>query len=246
MIWMPSSREVEDIHFSLVDMFNGTDDSVSPSGVKFGDLLESACGRPHTSIGLTEKYNNVFRKSAALFHSLVKNHAFHNGNKRTALITLLTVLHRNDRRLNSDVTDDDVYDFVVSVTENCFPVENHELDADQIVDEISRWIKNNSSSNNVNVGGMKTADFIERCKQAGVKYKEVKGGAHSLNRNGFGVRIAKSTRQLDGAVVRSYIKKLGLSETNSGVGLDEFVLGVSEEKNQIYRYMTTLKRLAKI
>ena len=42
--------------------------------------------RPQTGLGTIDKYPTIEQKAAALLHSLIKNHAFHNGNKRTALV----------------------------------------------------------------------------------------------------------------------------------------------------------------
>lgn len=244
MSWMPNVKAVEEVHIGLVAMFAAEDDPVSPAGVKSPSLLESAVGRPHTGIGQADKYDTLYRKSAALFHSLTKNHPFHNGNKRTALVTLLTTLHRNNRRLKPEVSDDELFEFVVAVTADEFPTPQAAVDVDQVVEEISKWIKERTVPLDSNPGGMKTTAFIAKCKQAGVKYKEGKGGTHVLQSGGLGVNISRSTRQLDGAVVRQYLRRLGLSEVE-GIGIDEFRDGASGEREQIYRFMATLKRLAK-
>ena len=100
-------------------------------------LLSSACARPHVALGSTEKYPTVFSKAAALFHSLTKNHAFHNGNKRTALVTLLSMLQRNDYYLDRPVSDQDVYDLALAVTADTFPLPNHGLSTDEVVDHLA-------------------------------------------------------------------------------------------------------------
>jgi death-on-curing protein len=41
--------------------------------------------RPQTTVGGADAYPDVHSKAAALFHSLIRNHAFIDGNKRTAL-----------------------------------------------------------------------------------------------------------------------------------------------------------------
>lgn len=244
MSWMPTVKAVEEVHLGLVALFETEEDPVSPAGVKSQSLLESAVGRPHTGIGTSDKYDTFYRKSAALFHSLTKNHPFHNGNKRTALVTLLTTLHRNNRRLKPEVTDDELFDFVLSVTADEFPSPGAKLDTDSVVEEISKWIKERTVPVESKPAGMKTSEFVDKCKQAGVKYKEGKGGTHVLQNGGFGVNISRSTRQLDGAVVRQFLRRLSLNEV-AGIGIDEFRDGASDEREQIYRFMATLKRLAK-
>jgi len=244
MIWIPNVKSVEEAHLGVVAMFEKEEDPVSPAGVKNADMLESACMRPSTGAGDTEKYKTLFTKAAALFHSLTKNHPFHNGNKRTAVVTLLTVLHRNNRRLNPDVNDDTLFNFAVDVTADDFPVTGVRATADEIVAAIAEWLKNHTIAVSSSPPGMRTSDFIAKCKNAGVRYKEVKGGGHCLQHKGGSLTFSRSSKHLDGPVIKQYIKRLGLHEI-AGIGFDEFSDGTSGERLQIYRYMATLKRLAK-
>lgn len=241
---MPNVKAVEEAHYGVVAMFENEEDPVSPAGVKFPDMLESACMRPHTGAGDQEKYKTFYRKAAALFHSLTKNHPFHNGNKRTAVVALLTALHRNNRRLGQDVTDDVLYDFAVDVTADEFPTKGQKSSPDEAVDAISSWLKEKSIPLVSAPPGMKVSEFISKCKQAGVKYKEVKGGRHCLQNAGGSITFKQSTKRIDGPIVKEYIRRLRLHELE-GVGMDEFKDGTIGEREQIYRYMATLKRLAK-
>jgi death on curing protein len=245
-MWLPDAHAVEEIHFSLARLFESENDPISPVGIKSQQMLESACERPNTGSGDHYKYRTLETKLAALFHSLTKNHPFHNGNKRTALVSVLTALHRNDRRLKSDVTDDSVYDFVVSVTADTFPKENHSLDVDSVVNEIARWLKEQTVSRKTNPAGMKAKDFIAKCVAAGSLCKEApKGGSIVISHQGKSIRISQSTKQLDGPVVREYLNRLGLGETASGFSMEEFQEGANGEREQIYRFMSALRRLAK-
>lgn len=54
-------------------------------GIRELGLVESAVHRPQASFGDTDLYETVFEKAAALLHSLLMNHPFVDGNKRTAL-----------------------------------------------------------------------------------------------------------------------------------------------------------------
>jgi len=192
-MWIPAIDNVLSVHEQLVQLFVDDEDPISPPGVKSGDLLESACQRPHTSLGGVEKYPDIFQKLAALFHSLTKNHGFHNGNKRTALVTLLTALYRNDRRLCDSITDDTLFDFVVAVTADSYPAEGHPLTADRVVEEIAAWIKSSSEKIAGRGGSMKVADFVKRCADAGANVKHVKGGAISISNGRRGsIRISRS------------------------------------------------------
>jgi death-on-curing protein len=53
-------------------------------GIRDLGLIESAVKRPATTFDGKDLYPDVFTKAAALMHSPLKNHAFLDGNKRTA------------------------------------------------------------------------------------------------------------------------------------------------------------------
>jgi death-on-curing family protein len=79
---------VEYIHDELLQQFWPASESIGALGVKNRGLLESAVGRPFQSAFGQDIYPNVVHKAAALFHSLVSNHPFHDGNKRTAVVAV--------------------------------------------------------------------------------------------------------------------------------------------------------------
>lgn len=59
------------------------------------DLLESALLRPQSSAFGADAYPTTIDKAAALFHSLSRNHAFVDGNKRGSVVALLMFLRLN-------------------------------------------------------------------------------------------------------------------------------------------------------
>ena len=58
-------------------------------------LLESAVARPQASAFGADAYPDIVSKAAALLHSLVLNHAFVDGNKRTAVLATVVFLDLN-------------------------------------------------------------------------------------------------------------------------------------------------------
>lgn len=79
-------------HYLITDYFVNEGEKVL-YGVKTPDLLYSAVNRQEVVFGGKNKWNNPLEKCATLFYGLVKNHAFHDGNKRTALLIVLYNLH---------------------------------------------------------------------------------------------------------------------------------------------------------
>lgn len=76
-------------------------------------LLESALARPQASVFGEDAYPTLDVKAAALLHSLARNHALVDGNKRLALGALIAFYGLNGRRLT--LTNDAAYDLVIQV-----------------------------------------------------------------------------------------------------------------------------------
>jgi death-on-curing protein len=81
-----------------------------PVPVRDHGLLESALARPMASAFGADAYSGLDLKAAALVHSLARNHALVDGNKRLALAGLIAFLGVNGRRLTW--TNDEAYDFI--------------------------------------------------------------------------------------------------------------------------------------
>lgn len=76
-------------------------------------LLESALARPRASAFGEDAYPDIHQKAAALLHSLARNHALVDGNKRIALAATIAFLGMNGIRLT--LSNDEAYDLVMSV-----------------------------------------------------------------------------------------------------------------------------------
>lgn len=240
MTWYPSSDDVLKLHLELVDLFAKEADPIVPAGARDMGLLASACSRPQTALGTTDKYLGIERKAAALFHSLVKNHPFHNGNKRTALVTLIAFLWHNDRRFKPSVTDDEVYDLVLAVATNDFPAPKHGLHVDDMIVELGSWVKKRVATTKQKPASMKPAAFLRKCEAAGVKWKE-SGQAYVIwTDKDHSVRFSRSTKELAGPVVREYLNQLGLTD----IQVAEFQVGVSDRQVELLRFRNALRRLA--
>lgn len=87
---------VEYLHDDVVPVEMAYDEPVEPEKFKDLKLLDSAVNRPYITFGGDYLYESIFRKAAALFHSLVCNHCFYNGNKRTAVVAVDSFLTTNE------------------------------------------------------------------------------------------------------------------------------------------------------
>jgi death-on-curing protein len=84
-----------------------------PAPVRDHGLLESALARPRTVVFGEEAYRTIEEMAAALLHSIVKNHALIDGNKRLALAATIAFLGVNGHRLT--LTNDQAYQLIMDV-----------------------------------------------------------------------------------------------------------------------------------
>ena len=135
--------EICAIHEALVKDFEKANDPIDPPGLRSQHLLASALSRQTTSIDGIKKYPTVEMAGSALLHSLVHNHPFHNGNKRTGLVALIVFLDENGFKLTCD--EDELFRFVLQVAKHGLLPNNQISDRDdREVMEISEWIQRNS------------------------------------------------------------------------------------------------------
>ena len=70
-------------------------------GVRDLGLLLSALARPQATFDGQDLYFDLFHKAGALMESLLQNHPFVDGNKRTAITATAMFLHLNGYRLKA-------------------------------------------------------------------------------------------------------------------------------------------------
>jgi death-on-curing protein len=84
-----------------------------PVVVRDVGLLEAAVHRPRASVLGQDAYPDLLTKAAALLHSLARNHALVDGNKRLAWLATFVFCAKNGIELDPD--DDTAYDLVIGV-----------------------------------------------------------------------------------------------------------------------------------
>jgi death-on-curing protein len=76
-------------HYLLCDYFMREGEDIAAVGPRDTILLGSAVSRQGTQFENVQKWQGPLEQVATVFYGLVKNHAFHDGNKRTALLVAL-------------------------------------------------------------------------------------------------------------------------------------------------------------
>lgn len=130
------------MHTALVLDFENKEDPIFPTGIKSQDLFASAIFRPQTSLGQTLKYPTVEMAGAALLHSLVHNHPFHNGNKRAAVVALVAFFDVNHFMLTCE--EDSLFTLVLQVAHHRLVDHVASNLADREVLAVAEWIHANS------------------------------------------------------------------------------------------------------
>lgn len=120
-------QNVIQIHFELVEATGGL------QGLRDLGLLESAVLRPQATFDGQDLYPNLNIKAAALVHSLLLNHVFTDGNKRTATISMIEFLILNGKEFKA--VNKEIVDFALWV-ENEKPT----------IEQIASWIKKHTKS----------------------------------------------------------------------------------------------------
>ena len=84
-------------------------------------LLDSAAARPRSSALGETAYPSLDLKAAALLHSVARNHALVDGNKRLAWLATVVFLDLNDHA--PDLDDDAAFDLVMDAAQGSVEVE---------------------------------------------------------------------------------------------------------------------------
>lgn len=95
-----SVERIKQIHHLMIEETGGMD------GVRDEGLLESAVNAPFQTFDDVPLYKTIEAKAARLGYSLINNHAFLDGNKRTGMMAMLLFLELNGA--GKDYTDEEI------------------------------------------------------------------------------------------------------------------------------------------
>jgi death on curing protein len=119
-------------YLSLDDLLRIVDAAVEGDAiVRDIGLLESALGRPRATVFGSDAYPSLHLKAAALLHSLARNHALVDGNKRLAWAATAVFLGISGHRVVTG--QDDVFDLVMAVASGTLD------DLEKIAAQLAAW-----------------------------------------------------------------------------------------------------------
>ena len=119
-------EEILELHKHSIIDYGGAD------GIRDLGLLESAIARPFQTFGGNDLYPSVFEKAAALGESLIVNHPFIDGNKRTGFLAKASFMSEEGYFLKA--TQEEAYNFTIQIASGI-----------ATFDQIVVWLKENCS-----------------------------------------------------------------------------------------------------
>lgn len=126
---------VYEIHEVIIEETGGL------PGLREASLLHSAVARPFATFDGQDLYTDLFEKAAALFHSLIKNHPFMDGTKRTALAATLYFLAQHGHALPEKLPIEEVVAYCVAVAEENMRLYRGETHQQFTVSDIAVWLE---------------------------------------------------------------------------------------------------------
>ncbi len=120
-------EDIIQVHQFSINKYGGS------NGIRELGSLESAIARPFQTFGGDDLYVTIFEKAAALGESLIVNHPFVDGNKRTGFLAMASLLAEDGYLLTA--SQEDAYNFTIKIAmgETSF-------------EEIIEWLKKNTTN----------------------------------------------------------------------------------------------------
>ncbi len=119
--------DILQVHQILIEKYGGG------IGVRELGSLESAIARPFQTFDGEDLYETIFKKAAALGESIIINHPFIDGNKRTGFVSMIALVEAAGYFLNA--SEEEAYTFTIKISTG-------EIRFEQMVE----WLKQNTIS----------------------------------------------------------------------------------------------------
>jgi death-on-curing protein len=209
------------------------------------DKLASAVFRQETGGAGVFKYNTIEANGATLFYGVAMSHAFENGNKRTALVSLLVFLDRN-KTLLVDATEDDLYELARSVAAHEIPIApGMPRNSDTEVRAIADWLRVHTRLRILGDSAMEFKELCEVLEQLGCVFEKPEANYIKIRRGSNMVKTGYPRAHFEIAVneIKRIRKALCLDEVH-GIDSAGFYALESKVDEIVNNYRNLMKRLA--
>lgn len=254
-----SEYEVLKAHYIVSDYFISEGDMVL-YGVKSFDLLSSAVSRQDVEFGGIQKWQDEYHKMATLLYGITKNHAFEDGNKRTALLSLLLFINKNDLQVTykQNVIENLIVRIAANALEEYENYKYYKQKDDPEVNFIADKIKKYTRKTNRKIYTITYAEFNRRLRQFGVWLDNPNKNYINVYRNKQIFKLFRYTKcktervlqigfpgwkkQVNPKAIRSVLQATGLTVDN-GVDSEVFFRDADPAYELIREYRKLLARL---
>jgi death-on-curing protein len=254
-----SEYEVLKAHYIVSDYFISEGDMVL-YGVKSFDLLSSAVSRQEVEFGGVQKWQDEYHKMATLLYGITKNHAFEDGNKRTALLSLLLFINKSDLQVayKQSVIENLIVRIAANTLDEYANYKYYKEKDDPEVNFIADKIKKYTRKTNRRIYTITYAEFDRRLKQFGVWLDNPSGNFINVYRNKQIIRLFLFTknktervlqigfpgwkRQVNPKTIKSVLQATGLTVDN-GVDSEVFFRDADPIYELIREFREPLVRL---
>lgn len=251
-------HEVLQAHFLLADFFSRAGEGIGGVGPKDMNMLHSALSRQFVEFGGKPKYSDRIDVCATLMFGLIKNHPFHDVNKRTSF--LVSILHLQKIGRTPTVDHKAYEDFTVNISDNnlsIYPYWAETVAVDREIHVISKFMKRNTRSIDLKSKTITYADLKRILSDRGlglenpkgnrmdlVRYIDVDGGARLQKPN----RIARIgyhglSKQVSSKDIQ-IVREASRLDARHGYDSQSFYHGLDDPLTLIKKYKEPLKRLA--
>jgi death-on-curing protein len=115
-IYFLTLTDVKMIHVDQIKRYGGI------QGIRDINLLDSALNYPQATFDQQYVHPDIYHMAAAYAFSLIKNHPFLDGNKRTGILVALLFLAYNDIDLTA--SQEELYDLTMQIAESKITEDN--------------------------------------------------------------------------------------------------------------------------
>jgi death on curing protein len=109
-------EEILSLHKRSIEVYGGS------HGLRDIEMLESAIARPFQTFGGEDLYPTIIEKAAALGESIIKNHPFIDGNKRTGFLAIVALIESSGYAFVAK--EDEAYRFIIQISTGDFSYED--------------------------------------------------------------------------------------------------------------------------
>jgi death-on-curing family protein len=257
-------HEVLRAHFLIADFFLTEQRELGGVGPRDMALLESALYRPLIEFGGIKKWTDPLEKAATTLFGLIKDHPFHDANKRTALLSVLFLLVKQGRMPKCSKNDFENLTVEIADMEIVKRARYQKLtqnEDDPEVKYIAQWLRRNTRAIDQREYSITYRDLRRILGKYGfvletphsnsidiVKVEHRSGlsalfsGRESRQRVGR-VGYQGDTKQVSKIDIRQ-VRRLCKLTPKDGVDSQSFYFGVDDMTSLIAEYQENLRRLA--